>query len=48
MYGDDGDIALVGPVQRVEMGQLGDAGRAVGRPEVDEGDLSAGVGKVEL
>ena len=45
--GDHGDVALVGAIQRIEVGQLLYAGRAVGRPEVDEGDLAPLVREME-
>ena len=47
MHGDHGNVARVGVVQRVEAGQLMDARRAAGRPEVDEGDLAPLLRQVE-
>ena len=46
--GDHGDVALVGRVQLAEIGQLVDARRAMGRPQVDEHDLPPGVRQVEF
>ena len=47
VQGDHGHVPLVGLVQLVEVGQLLYAGRAIGRPEVDERDLPPLVRQVE-
>ena len=48
MHRQDGDVALVFPIERVEVGQFLYTGGAVGGPEIEEDDLAAGVREVEL
>jgi hypothetical protein len=48
MHCDHGNLARVGALQLVDVGQLLYAGRAVGRPEVDEGDLAPLVRQMEV
>lgn len=48
MHCDHGNLARVGALQLVDVGQLLYAGRAVGRPEVDEGGLAPLVRQMEV